>query len=93
MASSIAPCDVFVSLVPWQSRSLWSLMELLSPSVTVGMFPGYDVEISRDYSKHTAELAFEVSRRFCSRLELKDYLHPRTFQSKPVRPSPKYEVV
>lgn len=75
-AARIAPCDVFVSLVPWQSRSLWSLVELLSPSLTVGMFPGFDVEIPRDYSKHTAELAFDVARAFCPSLEMKDYLQP-----------------
>jgi ADP-heptose:LPS heptosyltransferase len=43
------------------------------------MFSDYDVKVARDYSIHTAKLAFEVARRLCPSLRLKDYLQPPVY--------------
>lgn len=60
LARRIGACDLFLSLNPWHSSSVDGLLSALAPAFSVGFFPAYNVMLPRDYSKHSAELAFDL---------------------------------
>lgn len=76
VAAQVGNCDLFVSLVPWTSDSLTSLLNRLRPETSVGFFPWFDVPLPRDFSKHSADLAFDVVRRIAPEYVLEDFAAP-----------------
>jgi ADP-heptose:LPS heptosyltransferase len=79
VAEAARGCDLFLSLVPWQSDSLTSLRRRLAPEVSVGFFPDYDVALPLDYSKHSSDLAFSLPRYLDPSLRLEDFAAPPNF--------------
>ncbi len=85
VARQVDSCDLFVSLVPWQSRSLKGLMKLLGPELTIGLFPGFDIEVPLDYGKHTSELAFDIVTRVSDQRHLGEFLAPVIYPEEAMR--------
>jgi ADP-heptose:LPS heptosyltransferase len=79
VALNIGPCDLLISLNPWHSDSVDRLIELLSPAGSVGFFPSFQTRLPLDFSKHSAELAFDIPRQIDPRLRLKDFSWPPVF--------------
>jgi hypothetical protein len=81
VVQSVNRCDLFLSLIPWHSQSVTTLLRLLTPKVTVGFFSEFDIALPRDYTKHSSELAFDVPRLLKPLLNLDDFAAPTTLSS------------
>jgi ADP-heptose:LPS heptosyltransferase len=79
LARAVVPCDLLLSLNPWHSGSMDRLIALLEPEQSIGYFPAFQVSLPRDYSKHSAELAFDVPRFLDPSLQLDDFTEAPTF--------------
>lgn len=79
VAEVVQECDLFLSLVPWQSDSLTLLQRQLAPETSIGFFPGYDVVLPLDYGKHSSDLAFSLPRYLDPSLQLEDFAAPPEF--------------
>ena len=79
VAETARDCDLFLSLVPWQSDQLTLLRRQLDPKVSVGFFPDYDIVLPLDYSRHSSELAFSIPRHLDPSLRLEDFAAPPEF--------------
>lgn len=84
LAASLGKCDLFVSLVPWHSKSLGDLIECLAPTQTIGYSQSFDFSLPRDYTKHTAELTFDAVRTISPNLNLMDYLDPPRYPDRSI---------
>lgn len=76
---AITGCDLFMSLVPWSSDALVRLVESFAPRWSVGFGPCFDVFLPRDYTKHSADLAFNLPRFLDPSLELDAFAEPLEF--------------
>lgn len=63
VASKIGACDLFIALVPWISYQLKELVEQLSV-MSIGYYSTYSMRLPLDFTKHTADLAFDMARVF-----------------------------
>jgi ADP-heptose:LPS heptosyltransferase len=79
VGDSISECDLFLSLVPWHSKSLKALLEYLRPTASIGFFPDFDITLPRDYGKHSADLCFDLPKYLDPSLNLEDYATPPQF--------------
>jgi ADP-heptose:LPS heptosyltransferase len=75
----IPNCDLFISLVPWHSKSLTELISSLKPNRSVGFFEHYDTVLRLDYTKHSAELSFDVPKLLRPNLLFENYTSPPAF--------------
>jgi ADP-heptose:LPS heptosyltransferase len=82
LASELRPCDLLLSLNCWHSRSVDLLLRRLSPARSVGFSRAFRRFIPVDWTKHTADRAFEVPRLLCPSLRLEE------FSSPPALPAP-----
>ncbi len=74
--ATIGPCDCLVSLNPWHSPALDLLRQRLQPDDSIGFHSSFGVVLPRDFSKHSAELAFDAPRCLDPALEVADFLQP-----------------
>lgn len=72
--------DLFISLVPWISRSLISLLEMIRPSASIGFFSAYQHTLELDYSVHSAALYFRCAQWLNPALEIQHYCQPPVFR-------------
>lgn len=73
--SAIGDCDLFLSLVPWHTRSLTELLKQIScPSA--GFFEGFSTVLPLRYDQHSAELAFDVPRHLDPSLSIDEFSSP-----------------
>jgi ADP-heptose:LPS heptosyltransferase len=79
LARAVAPCDLLLSLNPWHSGSMDRLITLLDPEHSIGYFPAFQISLPREYSKHSAELAFDMPRFFDPLLQLDDFAEAPDF--------------
>lgn len=84
LATSVGKCDLFVSLVPWYSKSLGYLIDCLAPTTTIGYSQCFDVSLPRDYTKHTAELTFDAVKAISPDLSLRAYLDPPSYPDRSI---------
>jgi hypothetical protein len=75
-AAEIGQCDLFLSLVPWCSSSLTSLLEAWDGIPSVGFFESYTHCLRLDYTRPSADLAFDVVRSLRPDYRLSDFLQP-----------------
>jgi ADP-heptose:LPS heptosyltransferase len=79
VAETVHDCDLFLSLVPWQSGSLTLLRQQLAPKTSIGFFPDYNVVLPLDYGRHSSDLAFSLPRYLHPSLRLEDFAAPPEF--------------
>lgn len=72
----IGACDLLISLNPWKSRSLDRLARLMSPALTVGFSPAFDVAFRKRETEHAADAAFRAPAYFDSTLRIEDFAQP-----------------
>jgi hypothetical protein len=75
-AEQIGACDLFVSLTPWCSPALVELLGKWGDIPSVGFFEAYRQSLRLDYSKLSADLAFDVVRTIEPDYRLDDFLEP-----------------
>jgi hypothetical protein len=75
-AHAVTDCDLFMSLVPWSSDALVRLVEALAPRGSIGFGPLFDVCLARDYTKHSADLAFDLPRSLDPSLAIDAFAAP-----------------
>jgi hypothetical protein len=76
IASRAGDCDLFLSLVPWRSRYLDRLIDLLAPELTVGLAHGFDIALPRRPGLHAFDHAFEMATLFDPSLALARFAGP-----------------
>lgn len=76
VSDQITGCDLFISLVPWLSKSLIELLDKLKPEVSIGFFPNYRVYLPLDFNKHSADLAFDIVRCVAPDYQFDDFAGP-----------------
>jgi ADP-heptose:LPS heptosyltransferase len=76
VARRIGKCDLFLSLNPWRSVSLDRLVKLLSPALSVGFSPAFQVALAKSTKQHAADSAFRVPAYLDSSLRLDDFASP-----------------
>jgi hypothetical protein len=79
LARAVRQCDLLLSLNPWHSTSMDRLLTILKPAQSVGFFSAFQVNLPRDYSKHSADLAFDIPRFLEPSLRLDDFAERPTF--------------
>ena len=67
---------LFVSLAPWDAASLADLRRELKPVRSIGFGDDYDVAIPRDFTKHSAALAFDAPLSCSPDLRFEDHTAP-----------------
>jgi ADP-heptose:LPS heptosyltransferase len=73
VARKLSGCDLFLSLNPWHSGSLDRLLKRLAPLESFGFSRAFRREIPLDFSKHSADLVFDLARRLNRRLRIEDF--------------------
>ena len=76
VAKKIGKCDLLLSLNPWTSPSLGRLLRLLSPALSVGLLPPFEVILPRNRGQHAADSAFGVASCFDSSLRPEEFAIP-----------------
>jgi glycosyl transferase family 9 (putative heptosyltransferase) len=76
VARAIGPSDLFISLVPWCSRSLEQLLRRLNPEGSIGFFPSFRCQVELNFRQHAADLAFDIPRALDKSLGIDDYAAP-----------------
>lgn len=76
VAKRIGKCDLFLSLNPWQSVSLDRLVALLSPELSIGFSPVFQVALARRSKEHAVESAFRAPVSLDPSLRLSDFAFP-----------------
>lgn len=76
LAGELGEVDCFLSLNPWHSAVVEELLHLLRPAESVGFFAGFQTVLPLDFSKHSADLAFDVVRYLDRSLRLEDFAWP-----------------
>ena len=84
MAAQIGWCDLFISLVPWYSKSLEQLMYRLKPAHSIGLSRYYKTRPIVE-SPHSVDRAFGVPRYFESRLAVEDFSFPPVLPARAMR--------
>jgi Glycosyltransferase family 9 (heptosyltransferase) len=84
-AAALGPCDLLLSLNPWHSPALDRLIELFGRPPSIGFHPPFQRVLARDFSKHSAELAFDVPRCLDGALRLDDFAAPPRFPARYAR--------
>ena len=79
IAARLAPAEIVVSLNPWHSPAIDELLALLAPRRSIGFFPAFGEELPRDFSIHSADLAFAAARAVDARLRFEDFAEPPAF--------------
>lgn len=76
VATEVGTTDLLLSLNPWHSSAMSLLLELLGPRHSIGFHAGFDKGLPLDYSKHSAELAFDIPLHLDKALRLEDFAGP-----------------
>ena len=79
VARRIGGCDLLLSLNPWRSGSLDRLVSLLSPAVSIGFSPAFQVHFRCQRTCHAADEAFRVPAYLNPSLRMTDFARPVSF--------------
>jgi ADP-heptose:LPS heptosyltransferase len=85
VARKVTQCDLLISLNPWHTDAVDQVLNVLSPAHSIGFFPSFEICVVRDYSKHSADLAFDIPRVFDPSLRLERFAAPPRFPAACVR--------
>lgn len=76
LVAELGECDLLLSLNPWHGAALDRLLGGLAPARSVGFHPSFATHLPLDFSKHSAELAFDVPRTVSPSLRIEDFAGP-----------------
>jgi ADP-heptose:LPS heptosyltransferase len=76
LARRVGQCDLLLSLNPWHDVPTRRLLELLRPDWSVGYHPDFDEAIDLDFSRHNADLGFDLVNRLDPDLCIEDFAAP-----------------
>jgi aryl-alcohol dehydrogenase-like predicted oxidoreductase/ADP-heptose:LPS heptosyltransferase len=76
VASELKPIDLLLCLNPARSDAMDGLLSLLAPPSSVGFDAAYRVALPLDFSKHNADLAFDLVRFLDASLQIEDFASP-----------------
>lgn len=79
VAARLGECDLLLSLNPWHGVAVDELLARLSPRDSIGFFPGFGLELPRDYRRHSADLVFSLVETLAPRLEIQSFADPPRF--------------
>jgi len=83
-ARMIGACDLFISIVPWHSPAVDSLLERVAPDRSAGMSGEFDITIAAGTRKHTARAAFEGARLVMPDASFETYAEPPIYPARAV---------
>ncbi len=72
-ARDIGDCDLFLSLLPWESKDVMALLRQLSPKLSIGFAPGFDINLTSNEREHAADSAFRVPRLLDPSLRMEEF--------------------
>jgi hypothetical protein len=75
LGERLADSDLFLSLNPWHGPAMSVLLERFR-GLSVGFFPGFQRQLPLDFSKHSADLAFDIVRAIAPELRLEQFAVP-----------------
>lgn len=81
-AAELRSCEKFISLAPYQSKSIDELMGILRPAESIGFFPSFHKHVPLNHSIHSADLAFAVPTLLNPHLKLEAYGYPVQFRAR-----------
>ncbi len=76
VAKRVGRCDLLLSLNPWTSPSLRRLLELLSPDLSVGLLPPFEVLVPRNPVQHMVDSTFRVAAYLDASLRPEEFAIP-----------------
>jgi hypothetical protein len=76
LIDELVNCDIFISLVTWQSEALNSLINYINPKLTMGFFPNYDVYFPIKNTVNMFDQNFMNAQFFNQKLQLTTYATP-----------------
>lgn len=76
----IGPCDFFISLVPWHSKSLQCLLERVNAAPSIGFSEQFTIHLPLDFRKHACDLAFDLPKRLSKNLRFEEHSAPLRLQ-------------
>jgi hypothetical protein len=85
VARDFGATDLVLSLNPWHSTSVDMLLELLAPAQSIGFNGRFKTALPLDFSKHSADLAFDVPLRVNPALTIDGYAGPPRMPARAVR--------
>ena len=76
VAERLGPCDLLLSLNPWHARCTRELLDRVAPATSVGYHRDFDIALHLDFTRHNAELGFDLARELSPRLEIENFAGP-----------------
>lgn len=76
LAAAIGDCDLFLCFERCSHPSTAALLRALKPKKSIGLLPGFDIEIPFDRTPHAMDLAFAIPMELASDLRIKDFAAP-----------------
>jgi len=76
LAAAIGDCDLFLCFDRAVSRSTTVLLRAVQPKKSVGLLPGFDVEIPFDRARHAMDLAFTLPMELAEGLRIEEFAAP-----------------
>ena len=74
--TQIPECDFFISLVPYFSADIRTLLETWKLKRSIGFFENFSEHLTLDFHKHSSDLAFDVPRFLNPNYELRQFSAP-----------------
>jgi hypothetical protein len=84
-AQEIAGTPLLISLNPWHSEAMGSLLCDLRDTVTVGMNEAFRLRVPLDFALHSADLTFSIVRVLDPSARMQDFCRPLRFEPTAMR--------
>jgi hypothetical protein len=76
LAAAVGHCDLFLCFERRAHPSTTALLRALKPKRSIGLLPGFDIEIPFDRKPHAIDLAFAIAMELAEDLRIEDFAAP-----------------
>jgi ADP-heptose:LPS heptosyltransferase len=76
LAAAIGDCDLFLCFERHSNPSTTALLRALKPEESIGLLPGFDIEIPFHRAPHAIDLAFAIPMELTEDLRIEDFAAP-----------------
>jgi ADP-heptose:LPS heptosyltransferase len=76
LAAAIGDCDLFLCFQRDSGPSITALMRALKPEKSIGLLPGFDIEIPFNHAPHAIDRAFAIPMEVAVDLRVEDFAAP-----------------